>query len=124
MEDKDFTNTERRVEDKYLTAVNIKFAQLREDVVEIKGTMKDVAQALTKLALVEERQAQSSAAMNRAFDNIAKVDHRVDIVVNRVVNLEKADQNHGRVANWVDRVVFGLLGVVGVLILTKLGLFG
>lgn len=115
---------DRRAEDKYLAAVNLQFNQLRGDVSEIKTSMKDVAQALTKLALVEERQAQSSAAMERAFATISKVDTKVDAVVNRVTQLEKNELNQARIAQWVDRAVWGAVGLLAMYAAAKIGLAG
>ena len=50
-----------------------KLGALHEDVSEIKAALTKLSDAITKLALVEERQTQSAAALERAFTAIEKI---------------------------------------------------
>jgi len=76
---------------------------LHSDVSEIKGAMRDLTSAITKLALVEERQANYSAAQERAFATIARIETRLG-------DLEKNAPITERTNGWVER---GVLAVVG-----------
>lgn len=119
-----FYGDERRADDKHWAALNVQFNQLHADVNEIKGALKDVAQALTKLALVEERQTQGAAAMERAFSAISKLDAKLEAISARVIELEKNEPNQTRVAQWVDRAAWGAVGLVAMYVAARLGLTG
>lgn len=71
---------------------------LHEDVSEIKGTLKDLTTAITKLALVEERLANTTAAQERAFAAISKIESRLALLENKVPVTDSA-------MKWVDRGV-------------------
>ena len=47
---------------------------LSDDVGELKETLRQIATAVTRLALVEERQSQTNEALGRAFKSIDKID--------------------------------------------------
>lgn len=87
---------------------------LGEDVSEIKQSMAKVSEAVVALARIEERQAQTSQAMDRAFDAIAKLEIRM-------LNLEKTNSDARRVANWIDRAVIGIVLVVGLYVFRHVG---
>lgn len=55
-----------------------KMQGIRDDVMEIKGAMLKVSDALTKLVVIEERQAVLAASNERAFTEIAKIQRRMD----------------------------------------------
>jgi hypothetical protein len=54
-----------------------KLQTLHEDVGEMKAVLKDLTAAITKLALIEERQTQAAAAQERAFKALERVEQRV-----------------------------------------------
>lgn len=92
-----------------------KLETLHSDVGEIKAALRDLTQAVTRLALVEERQAQSSAALDRAFRALERVEQRIaalelqtpDRLDQRLINLEQQAPTANRTAAWVDRAVWG-----------------
>ncbi len=57
--------------------LTVKLQVLHEDVGEMKSVLKDLTAAITKLALIEERQTQAAAAQERAFAVLAKLEERV-----------------------------------------------
>lgn len=91
-----------------------KLETLHGDVGEIKAALRDLTQAVTRLALVEERQAQSSAALDRAFRALERVEQRIaalelqtpDRLDQRLVHLEQQAPQSTRAAAWVDRAVW------------------
>lgn len=91
-----------------------KLETLHGDVGEIKAALRDLTQAVTRLALVEERQAQSSAALDRAFRALERVEQRIaalelqtpDRLDQRLVQLEQQAPQSTRAAAWVDRAVW------------------
>lgn len=50
------------------------------DMVEIKQTMRELAATVSKLAVVEERQAATNDAIGRAFKDINKISDRVTVL--------------------------------------------
>ena len=50
---------------------------LSDDVGELKETLRQIATAVTRLALVEERQSQTNEALGRAFKSIDKIDGKI-----------------------------------------------
>jgi hypothetical protein len=95
---------------------------LRGDVGDLKAAMRDLATALTQIALVEERQAQAAAALERAFNAVGKVDARVTSLEGRVFELEKGDVEQSKAASMAERVLLVCAGLVGMYLLKKAGL--
>lgn len=92
-----------------------KIEMLRSDFGEIKLTLAELSKAITKLALVEERQGQTAEAMERACCRIGKHE-------DRLTELEKAQPKAKETSAWVDRLilwaVMGVMGFIG----AKIGL--
>jgi len=111
------TREARRTADTVLATLAIQLETMQADVGEIKASMKDMAQAVTKLALIEERQMQSAQSLGRAFKTLEKHEERLTV-------LEKTIPETKRTSDWVDRAVWALLAVLGTYAANKLGLLG
>jgi hypothetical protein len=92
-----------------------KVESLHEDMGEMKVVMRDVANALTKLALIDERQANMLEAQERIFNLIERLDNRVD-------NLEKEDGKQSLATGWVYAAVWGAAGLLAMYVAKMLGL--
>ena len=88
---------------------------MHEDFNEMQLVLRELTAAITKLALVEERQSQQSAALDRAFKVLERLEARTAL-------LELAAPDHKRAAAWMDRGAFAALGVLGMYVAKKLGL--
>ena len=55
----------------------VKLDMLHSDVVDMKTALGELSKAITKLALVEERQSQTAEALERAFKSIGKIEDRL-----------------------------------------------
>lgn len=99
--------------------LTVKLEALHTDVTEVKSALNKLSEAITKLALVEERQAQTADALERAFKAIGKIE-------DRLTSMEKtyAEQKpqYTEVAKWVDRGLVALAGAGAVLIAKSAGL--
>lgn len=100
----------------------LRLESLHSDVGEIKGAMRELTDAITKLALVEERQMHANAAIDRAFKAVSKIDERVERIEGRIVEIEKALPGLDRNALWVERGVWAALGLLGMYIAKATGL--
>ena len=93
----------------------VKLDMLHSDVVDMKTALNELSKAITKLALVEERQTQTAEALERAFKAISRIEDRLSI-------LERSAPKSKETSAWVDRFIFGAVMAVAGFIGTKLGL--
>lgn len=95
--------------------LTVKLQVLHEDVGEMKSVLKDLTAAITKLALIEERQTQAAAAQERAFGVLAKLEERVS-------SLEAYVPANKRVSVWLDRATWSAIGLLCMFVAKKTGL--
>ena len=92
----------------------VKMDMLHSDVVDMKTALSELSKAITKLALVEERQSKTAEALERAFKAIGRIEDRVSM-------LELAAPKTKETSGWMDRfilaIIVGAMGFIG----TKLG---
>lgn len=88
---------------------------LHSDVVDVKTALNELSKAITKLALVEERQAQTATALERAFNTINKIEARV-------ASLEQSAPKSKETSAWVDRFILGVVAIVLGFVGSKVGL--
>ena len=86
-----------------VTLLSAKLQTLHTDVADIKGSLKDLTVAINKLALVEERLSNATAAQERSFKAIEKLEERID-------ELEKNAVTADSTAKWLDRGLVAILG--------------
>lgn len=86
-----------------MSVLSTRLEVLHEDVSEIKSSMNLLTEAITKLALIEERQAVANNSLDRAFaimDNLEK----------RIASLEVQAPKNQTTNLWVDRIVMFIVG--------------
>lgn len=74
---------------------------LHNDVTDMKDVLKSLTSAVTRLALIEERQAQAAAAQERSFRAIEGVEKRV-------ADIEKRMPEQDRTAKYVEMLLTAL----------------
>lgn len=82
--------------------LNFKLQALHEDVAEIRKSMDKMSDAIARLAVIEERQTNNAQAVERAFNELGKIDSRLQ-------QLELKQPLNTHTNQWVDRVVWALL---------------
>ncbi len=92
-----------------------RLATLHDDVTEIKTALRALSDAITKLALVEERQSRTAESLERAFKAIAKVEERLSV-------LEAAKPAYDRTNVWVDKALWVAAGAAVVFVAKHVGL--
>ena len=85
---------------------------LHSDVSEIKAAMHDLASAITKLALIEERQQLAVAALERVFTAQAAIEKRV-------LELEKVAPANLQTNHWAERLILLCAGAAVLLVWNK-----
>lgn len=92
-----------------------KLETLHTDVRKIESVLQDLTVAITRLAIVEERQSTAAAALERAFKALEKVE-------DRITSLELQVPANRKLSVWVDRVTWAALGLLGMYVMKSLGL--
>lgn len=86
-----------------ITILSARIQTLHTDVSDIKSSIKDLTVAINKLALVEERLSNTTAAQERSFKAIEKLEERID-------NLERVAVTSDSTTKWLDRGLVAILG--------------
>ena len=81
-----------------LLVLSERFQALHDDVSEIKSAIRDLAAAITKLALIEDRQSNVAAAQERLFASLARLELRV-------IELEKSMPANNQTHAWVEKAI-------------------
>ncbi len=89
---------------------------LHEDVGEIKTALGKLSDAITKLALVEQSQLQTTAALERAFNAIERVEMRLE-------KLEESSVKNSESSKWVDRAAGAVITALVAAALKAIGVF-
>ena len=119
-----------------------KIEGLAQDMSEMKHGITKMADALTKLAIVEERQTQTILAQERAFKALERVEERQrthELVCKdqdkevrqliadsnerlsaRVSELEKAEPMQAQTSKWVTAGVWGALALLASFIVPRI----
>ena len=134
----------RRASDGAVNVLAERIDGLCEDMNEMKHGIAKMADALTKLAIVEERQTQTILAQERAFKALERVEERQrthELVCRdqeevlrqliadsnerlsaRVAELEKAEPMQEQTGKWVMAAVWGAAGLLALFVAKQLGL--
>ena len=132
----------RRAEDKNVQVLATKIEGLAQDMSEMKHGIAKMADALTKLAIVEERQTQTILAQERAFKALERVEERQrqhelqcrdqekglrqliadsnERLAARVGELEKAEPLQAQTSKWVTAGVWGALALLASFIVPRI----
>jgi transcription elongation GreA/GreB family factor len=96
--------------------IALQLKTMHADVTQIKTSLDKLTEAITKLALIEERQAHAATAQERAFRSLENIERRVS-------TLEVSLPNTTRIGAWVDRGLWAMAAAAAVYIGKKTGLF-
>ncbi len=95
---------------------------LSDDVGELKETLRQIATAVTRLALVEERQMQTNEALSRAFKQIDKLDMKLTGIEQRLGTLERMQPLQQQTNGWVMTSVWIAAGAAVMFVAKKTGI--
>lgn len=110
-------NTEKGLfvpsEDFDIRTLEYRLGVLHDDVKDVRGSMNKLADAITKLALIEERQGNTNLLIGQVRDKLENIEGRVS-------QLEINAPTVNRTSMWVDRAVLFVVGAVAMMIFTNL----
>ena len=107
--------------DSDINVVITRLGLLSEDVGELKETLRQIASAVTRLALVEERQMQTNEALSRAFKQIDKLDLKLVSVEQRIGSLERMQPQQQQTSAWVTTMLWAAAGAAVMFVAKKVG---
>ena len=108
--------------DSDINVVITRLGLLSEDVGELKETLRQIASAVTRLALVEERQMQTNEALSWAFKQIDKLDLKLVGFEQRLIALERLQPQQQQTTTWVVSAVWAAAGATLLFIAKKAGI--
>ena len=108
--------------DSDINVVITRLGLLSEDVGELKETLRQIASAVTRLALVEERQMQTNEALSRAFKQIDKLDMKLTGIEQRLGTLERMQPLQQQTNGWVMTSVWIAAGAAVMFVAKKTGI--
>ena len=134
----------RRTSDGAVNVLAERIDGLCEDMSEMKHGIAKMADALTKLVIVEERQTQTILAQERSFKALERIEERQrthelvckdqekglrqliadsnERISGRVAELEKAEPMQEQTGKWVMAAVWGAAGLLALFVAKQLGL--
>lgn len=90
--------------------------RIREDQHAMRAAIERMSEAVTRLALVEERQAAASTAIERLVQSLERLDERLR-------RLEVAEPMQTKAAEWVQSALWALATAAAMFMAGKAGLF-
>ena len=108
--------------DSDINVVITRLGLLSDDVGELKETLRQIATAVTRLALVEERQSQTNEALSRAFKQIDKVEIKLTSIEQRLVALERMQPQQQQTSAWVTTMLWATAGATVMFVAKKVGI--
>lgn len=108
--------------DSDINVVITRLGLLSDDVGELKETLRQIASAVTRLALVEERQSQTNEALSRAFKQIDKVELKLTGIEQRLGSLEHLQPQQQQTSAWVTTMLWATAGAAVMFVAKKAGL--
>ena len=108
--------------DSDINVVITRLGILSDDVGELKETLRQIASAVTRLALVEERQMQTNEALSRAFKQIDKLDMKLTGIEQRLGTLERMQPLQQQTNGWVMTSVWIAAGAAVMFVAKKTGI--
>lgn len=106
----DVPPTGRRQGDELVEVVAARVESILESMGEMKVSLNKLTDAVTRLALVEERQAQMTQAHDRTVRYIEKVEAAQGDLDKRIKVLEVAEPLQQQASKWVMAAVWAVVG--------------
>ena len=105
-----------------INVVITRLGLLSDDVGELKETLRQIATAVTRLALVEERQSQTNEALSRAFKQIDKVELKLTGIEQRLGSLERLQPQQQQTSAWVTTMLWATAGAAVMFVAKNVGI--
>lgn len=105
-----------------LHKVAARLDSLHQDMGDVKATMRQLTEMISKLALIEERQTQATQSIDRVSRHVEKVEAKTEAVEGRVDALERDQPMQRQTSQWVIAAVYGAAGLAVMFVAKSAGL--
>ena len=105
-----------------LTMMATKMDVFHQDLIDMRATQEKMADAIGKLAVIEERQSTTIDAVNRSFKAIERLEDEKKELELRVRTLEKETITNTKTSKWIESAVIGTVVLVALFVAKKTGL--
>ena len=110
-----FNPMQPHVSDGLVQVIANRLDNLHGDVSDMKTVLKELVTAVSRLAVIEERQGQATQALERVFTGLKELETRVSV-------LEIAHPANKKTNEWIDKAVLVIIGAVLTFVAKKVGL--
>lgn len=105
-----------------LTMVATKMDVFHQDLIAMQATQEKMADAIGKLAVIEERQSTTIDAVNRSFKAIERLEDEKKELELRVRTLENENITNTKTSKWIESAVIGAVVLLALYVAKKTGL--
>jgi uncharacterized protein YoxC len=95
--------------------IAVRLDMLHSDVDGIHDALKELTASVNRLAVVEERLGNTNQALERAFIALEKLGKRMTALEEMAASAKNTSQ-------WVDRAIYGALGLLGMYAANHIGM--
>jgi hypothetical protein len=118
-------NEEHDVNSADLRVFALRLSTLHQDVSTVKTSIDNLTNAVSKLAIVEERQSQMLAMQNRLLSEYDKQDVSLQALTQRVLIVESKQEDskksEGKLDLWMDRLTWATVAAISMYMAKKTG---
>lgn len=107
-----------------VSVIATKLDLLHKDMGELRNTQEKMADAITRFAVIEERQSTMMDAVKRAFNTIDEVRNDTKLMEIRMRNVETTNATNTKVSRWIEMGLLGIAVVVFQAVSKQVGLGG
>ena len=107
-----------------VSVIATKLDLLHKDMGELRNTQEKMADAITRFAVIEERQTAMMDAVKRAFNTIDEVRNDSKLMEIRIRNVETTNATNTKVSRWIEMGLLGIAVVVFQAVSKQVGLGG
>ena len=107
-----------------VSVIATKLDLLHKDMGELRNTQEKMADAITRFAVIEERQSTMMDAVKRAFNTIDEVRSESKLMEIRMRNVETANATNTKVSRWIEMGLLGIAVVVFQAVSKQIGVGG
>lgn len=104
-----------------LTMVATKMDVFHQDLIAMQATQEKMADAIGKLAVIEERQSTTIDAVNRSFKAIERLEDEKKELEKRVRTLENENITNTKTSKWVESGIIGAVVLLALYVAKKTG---
>ena len=109
-----------------LSVITYQLQLLHKDVVDVRSSLTKLTEALTKVAIIEERQGYSAQIQTQVLAELKQLNERLDKTNGRLAQAEISitglSKQDGKLSGWLEKAIWAVIGLVAYFAAGRLGL--